>query len=148
MRNEVLQSTGRELNLANVKLVESLLRNFANTCIHRRSDMLDKRLESARMDVADASALAEILLGRHPQYTPVAGWNCPGIIDAWLVAQLGVRGRDANERVTRALVTYLLWAYQTMVDMESMDADFHQFMVDGLVQKFTWLMCGVEEIAD
>jgi hypothetical protein len=158
-KNEQLDSAGMvaalapttaENYLGDPAVVEWLLRNYANQCIQRRAGMMDKRAESATMDVADAAKIADILVGKNPDYAPIKNWNKAGVIDRWMVdefrkVELEVGGATAEERIRNVVVNFLCQMYDLMVAIENLPDDDAQMSVDALVQQFTWLIMGIPE---
>jgi hypothetical protein len=98
-----LAPTTAENYLGDPSVIQWLLRNYANTCLQRRSQILEgvegyspewgvKTKESAQADSDDARRLADVFLGKNKIFTPIAGFNRPGVIDRWLVDELHVAG--------------------------------------------------------
>jgi hypothetical protein len=145
-----LAPTTAENYLGDPAVVEWLLRNYSNQCIQRRAGMMDKRVESATMDVADAAKIADILLGKNPDYAPIKNWNKAGVIDRWMVdefhkVKMEVVGATAEERVRNVVVNFLCQMYDLIVAIENQPDDMAQMSVDALVQMFTWLIMGIPE---
>lgn len=128
--------------LGDPNVVEWLLRNYANNCIQRRTQMLDQRIQSAEMDVADAVKLAGVFLGQDPAYPPMENWNRPGVLDQWLLQELPLPPSEPVNVVRTCLVNFLLKMYKTMADFENTPEEFHADMVNGLVEEFTNLLIG------
>ena len=145
-----LAPTIAENYLGDPAVVEWLLRNYSNQCIQRRAGMMDKRAASATMDVADAAKIADILLGKNPDYAPIKNWNKAGVIDRWMVdefrkVELEVVGATAEERVRNVVVNFLCQMYDLMVAIENLPDDDAQMSVDALVQQFVMLLVGIPE---
>ena len=102
-------------------------------------------MAAAKLDVAEGAALADILLGKNPHFTPIANWNKAGVIDRWLVDEFHITGATAEERVTNVLVTFILRLYETITANEDQPDDMFQMLIDGLVQEFSWLIMGLPE---
>ncbi len=108
--------------------------------------MLDKREQSAAMDIADATVLANILLGQNPSYPPRKGWDNPDVISHWVFEELKPPVAGSPETIIRnAIVTYLMKMYEVMVTYEDAADEDMQMVVDGLVQEFTKLLMGDSE---
>src|ERR1039458_673848 len=145
-----LAPTTAENYLGDPAVVEWLLRNYSNQRIQRRAGMMDKRVESATMDVADAAKIADILLGKNPDYAPIKNWNKAGVIDRWMVdefhkVKMEVVGATAEERVRNVVINFLCQMYDLIVAIENQPDDMAQMSVDALVQMFTWLLLGYPE---
>ena len=131
--------------LGDPQVIERLLRNYVHTCLLRLEQMSDNRLEAAKMDMADAYKIADILLGKDEDYPPVLAWNKPGIIDRWLVDQTQVLGDTAEERVGRTLVIYLCRMYDLLVQCQNNPHDADQILFDAIVEEFTNVLMGSPE---
>ena len=156
-----LAPTTSENYLGDPQVVDFLLRNYANTCLQRRAQILAdvegdspewnvKTLESAQADCDDARPLADVFLGKNKIFTTIAGFNRPGVIDRWLVDELHVEGDSPEEVVYRAVVTFLMAFYKVaniIADTpENEDTDeANQMMIDNLMQNFTKLLMGIPE---
>jgi hypothetical protein len=143
-----LAPTTAENYLGDPKVVEWLIRNYGNTCATRwlsTPDVKEQRVAAAKLDVAEGAALADILLGKNPQFTPIANWNKAGVIDRWLVDEFHITGATAEERVINVVVTFILRLYTTITANEDQPDDVFQMLIDGLVQEFTWLIMGLPE---
>ena len=139
-----LAPTTSENYLGDPKVVDRLLRDYANKCIQRWLAMEDRN-ESARLDVEDAAGLVAIFLGNNPQFPPIANWNKAGVIDRWLVDEFHITGATAEERVRNTIVTFLMWMRKQLVDNEDQPDSVNQMLVDGLVQEFTGLLLGLPD---
>jgi hypothetical protein len=156
-----LDAASKENYLGDPQVVGFLLRNYANTCLQRRSHILGdvtedspewpiKRTESAQADYDDARRLADVFLGKNKMFNPIPAFNRPGVIDRWLVDELHVAGDSPEEVVNRAVVTFLLKFYDMAniiaATPENEDTDdTNQMMIDGLMQKFTKLVMGIPD---
>jgi hypothetical protein len=136
-----LAPTTAENYLGDPKVVDRLLRDYANSCIQRWLAMEDRN-ESARLDVEDAAGLVAIFLGNNPQFPPIANWNKAGVIDRWLVDEFHITGATAEERVRNIVVTFLMRMRKQLVDNEDQPDNVNQMLTDGLVQEFTNLLMG------
>jgi hypothetical protein len=141
-----LAPTTAENYLGDPKVVDRLLRDYANSCIQRWLAMEDRN-ESARLDVEDAAGLVAIFLGNNPQFPPIANWNKAGVIDRWLVDEFHIGGATANERVQWTIVTFLMRMRKQLVDNEDQPDNVNQMLTDGLVQEFTALLLGFPDWA-
>ena len=130
--------------LGDPKVVDRLLRDYANSCIQRWLAMEDRN-ESARLDVEDAAGLVAIFPGNNPQFPPIANWNKAGVIDRWLVDEFHITGATAEERVRNTIVTFLMRMRKQLVDNEDQPDNVNQMLVDGLVQEFTGLLLGLPD---
>ena len=156
-----LDAASKDNYLGDPQVIGFLLRNYANTCLQRRSQILAdvtedspewpiKRTESAQADYDDARRLADVFLGKNKIFNPIPAFNRPGVIDRWLVDELHVAGDSPEEVVNRAVVIFLLKFYD-MVNIiaatpENEDTDkTNQMMIDGLMQKFTKLILGIPD---
>jgi len=139
-----LEQAAKPNYLGDPAVVEGLLRQYAMECVARLVDGKE-RLEAAKIDWAEAAKLADILLGKSPEYPSMAGWNKPGIIDRWLVDQTQVLGDTAEERVARTLVIYLCRMYDLLVQSQNDPQDSDQILVDAIVQEFTLVLMGSPE---
>lgn len=134
--------------LGDPSVVERLLRNYANNCIQRRSQMSDDRTEAARIDVLYANDMANILLGKNADYPPLENWNKPGVLDRWIIDEFHPPKEmmgSPEDVVTCAIVTFLMHMYKLMLAIEDQPDDMAQMSVDALVQQFTWLLIGNPE---
>ena len=138
--------TTAENYLGDPKVVDRLLRDYANSCIQRWLAMEDRN-ESARLDVEDAAGLVAIFLGNNPQFPPIANWNKAGVIDRWLVDEFHITGATAEERVRNIVVTFLMRMRKQLVDNEDQPDNMNQMLTDGLVQEFTALLLGFPDWA-
>ena len=139
-----LAPTTSENYLGDPKVVDRLLRDYANSCIQRWLAMEDREA-SAKMDVADAIGIATILLCNNPQYPPVENWNKEGVIDRWCADELPVVGNTSEERMRNTIVTFLMRMRKQLVDNEEQPDNMNQMLTDGLVQEFTDLLLGLPD---
>ena len=156
-----LDAASKENYLGDPQVVGFLLRNYANTCLQRRSHILGdvpedspewpiKRTESAQADYDDARRLADVFLGKNKMFNPIPAFNRPGVIDRWLVDELHLVGDSPEDNVCRAVVIFLVKFYELvniiMDTPENEDTDeTNQKMIDDHMQKFTKLILGIPD---
>lgn len=156
-----LDAASKENYLGDPQVVGFLLRNYANSSLQQRSQILtgvdpDSDLwktkvdESSQAAYGEAQRLADVFLGKNKMFNPIPAFNRPGVIDRWLVDELHLVGDSPEDNVCRAVVIFLVKFYELvniiMDTPENEDTDeTNQKMIDDHMQKFTKLILGIPD---
>ncbi len=99
--------------------------------------------EDARIcDDEQAAALADIFLGKNPDYAPMIPWNSPGQIDRWLADELKhLKVADKTPELTVANVMH--WILKDMFSIANLAEEDRNWNIDATLENFTNVMLGI-----
>jgi len=109
-----LNQASKENYLGDPKVVSKLLRDFSAEALRRRASGMDDE-EANICDNSQAAAMADIFLGKSPNYASMIPWNSPGHIDNWLATEIfwaEIVGETSELTVANAMTCYLDQVYE------------------------------------
>lgn len=136
-----LDQASKENYLGDPKVVSKLLRDFSDEALRRRASEMDD--EEARIcDEVQAAALADIFLGKNPDYAPMIPWNSPGQIDRWLADELKhLKVTAETPELTVANVMH--WILKDMFGFADLAEEEKNWNIGATLENFTNVMLGI-----
>jgi hypothetical protein len=136
-----LDQASKENYLGDPKVVRKLLSDFSTEALRRLVSEMDD--EDARIcDGEQAAALADIFLGKNPDYAPMIPWNSPGQIDRWLADELKhLKVADKTPELTVANVMH--WILKDMFGFANLAEEDRNWNIGATLENFTNVMMGI-----
>ena len=136
-----LNQASKENYLGDPKVVSKLLRDFSAEALRRRASGMDDE-EANICDDSQAAAMADIFLGKSPDYAPMIPWNSPGQIDRWLADELKhLKVADKTPELTVANVMH--WILKDMFSFTDLTEEDRSWNIDATLGNFTNVMLGI-----
>ena len=141
-----LNQASKENYLGDPKVVSKLLSDFSAEALRRRASGMDDE-EANICDDSQAAAMADIFLGKSPDYAPMIPWNSPGQIDRWLADELKeekVAAESPEMTVAKTLNCYLkhMFSIYEMPKNGVPDGQW-EWNIDATLGNFTNVMLGI-----
>ena len=136
-----LDQASKENYLGDPKVVSKLLSDFSAEALRRRASGMDDE-EANICDDSQAAAIADIFLGKSPDYAPMIPWNSPGQIDRWLADELKhLKVADKTPELTVANVMH--WILKDMFSFTGLTEEDRNWNIDATLGNFTNVMLGI-----
>jgi hypothetical protein len=141
-----LEQASKENYLGDPKVVSKILSDFSAEALqHRASGMSAEKANFC--DLGYALALADVFLGKVPNFAPMIPWNSPGQIDRWLETELreeNVASESPEMTVAKSLNCYLkhIFSIYEMPKNGVPDGQW-EWNIDATLENFTNVMLGV-----